>query len=146
MLVTGCLFLIAPPFSLAVAQSAQDEDTGPVEEMTDESRYQLNREGDSFVRLDRKTGAMSVCKLKGENLVCRMAADDRDALQDEIGDLQDRIARLENKDRSGRKSEGEDEDSGYPLDEEFEQAMEYSSKVIRRFFDVMKELRDDLNQ
>jgi len=141
----------APPLLLAthgpssLAQSANsDELSGSLEEMTEESRYQLNREGDNFIRLDRKTGAMSVCKLRGDNLVCRMAADDRDALQEEMGALQERIARLEKRSRS--RSADDEDHSGYPLDEEFEQAMEYSGKVIRRLFEVMKDLREDLNQ
>jgi hypothetical protein len=43
----------------------------------DASRFQLERSGDHFVRLDRQTGAMSLCEEKDGSLVCRMAADER---------------------------------------------------------------------
>ena len=143
----ACIEMVSP-----YSASAQ-EVTGTMDEMSDESRYQLKQQGNRFVRLDQKTGQMSVCRLKGDNLVCRMAADDRDALVAELDGMQDRIAALEEnakteaapKSRSKNESQT-DRDGGYPLDKEIDEAVEYSGRVIRKFFDVMKELRQDLNR
>lgn len=61
----------------------------------DASRFQLERSGDHFVRLDRQTGAMSICQDKDGALVCRMAADERAAYEDELDRLSQRVTKLE---------------------------------------------------
>ncbi len=143
-------FVFAGTAVLAV--NAQ-EVVGTLDEMSDDARYQLKQKDDVFVRLDKKTGAMSVCRLNGENLVCRMAADDREAMVEELDSLQERIARLENENESGdntrqrRHSQNRErhrDRHDFPLEEEIDEAVEYSGRVIRKFFDVMKELREDM--
>ena len=54
-------------------------------------RYQLERDGENYIRLDRKTGQMSVCSMRSEKLVCRLAADERDAFINELSHQQDKI-------------------------------------------------------
>lgn len=138
------------PFTAANAQ----EVVGTLDEMSEDSRYQLKQKDDVFVRLDKKTGTMSVCRLSGDNLVCRMAADDREALVEELDGLQERIARLENENtrqprnlqNRERQRERHRDWHDYPLEEEIDEAVEYSGRVIRKFFDVMKELREDMNR
>src|SRR5438105_917991 len=61
----------------------------------DMERFQLERSGDHFIRLDRQTGAMSLCEDKNGNLVCRMAADERAAYDDELDQLSRRMTALE---------------------------------------------------
>ena len=41
-----------------------------------------------YVRMDTQTGEMSICEEKSGQLVCKMAADERTAFQDEIDRLQ----------------------------------------------------------
>lgn len=145
-------------FMLPASASALDELEG-----TQADRFTLERVDGKFVRLDKKTGQVSVCEFSLENLICRMAADDRNALVDELTDLQNRIAILEgdNDDSSSGSKAGKvkpkkdipnpdkkadrslDNEMEEKLDEEFEDALKYSNKVMRRFFDVMKKLRTD---
>jgi hypothetical protein len=61
----------------------------------DTERYTLERSGNGYVRMDRKTGEMSICEERSGQLVCRLAADERSALQDEVDRLQDRLSGLE---------------------------------------------------
>lgn len=167
---TGLLF-----FMLPVSAYALDELEG-----TQADRFTLEQVDGKFVRLDKKTGQVSVCEFSAENLICRMAADDRNALVDELTDLQNRIATLEDddvespfdmdageikpkkdipsgdenaSDGAQKKSTGKKLDEAEnksldhamekEMDDEFEDALKYSNKVMRRFFDVMKKLRTD---
>lgn len=132
------------------------------------SRYTLERDGDDFIRLDKQTGQTSLCRLRGGELVCRLAADERDALIDEVSRLQDRVDELEARifeaekgglaldretdpeasdRRAQRRNEwSHDEMTDEEIDGEFERALDYSTRALRRFFEVMKELRQDLNR
>lgn len=110
----------------------------PLHAFADDGRYQLERSGDSYVRLDTQTGEMSICKRHGDQLVCRVAAEERAAFQDEIDrldravdDLEGRIALLESGNRSKRQE--------LPSDEEFERTLGFMEKFIRRFMDVIEE-------
>lgn len=143
-IATYCMFCI-PVFAL-------DEVEG-----TQANRYTLERVDDNFVRLDKQTGQMSICKFSNENLICRIAADDRDALINEISNLQNRIDNLDKKlkatfddgtnlrERQNAIPKNQEELSQNEkiLEKNFESALKYSNKIMRRFFDVMKELRLD---
>ena len=63
----------------------------------DGARYQLEKTADGYVRLDKQTGDMSICKEQSGQLVCRAAADDRNSLADEIGRIDSRLAAIEKK-------------------------------------------------
>jgi len=187
------------------AEQAGEESAEPASEMPelDTAKYQLEKSGDHFIRMNLQTGQMSICKIHAANLVCRMAADDRAALEQEIATLQSRNEgkvslgkkhsendeakkpgkpkdgtkqaqkEHENKDREGKDQEGEDHEAKKPrdkkdrdtaklnegrerdknrgqrdgyLDSEIDKALEYSARAMRKFFDVMKELREDLER
>jgi hypothetical protein len=58
-------------------------------------RFTLQQVDGGFVRLDRTSGAISLCRLEGgAGLVCRLAADDRVAYEAQLGALQGELARL----------------------------------------------------
>jgi len=152
-LSSRCLVL-AICFSVNWATVAQAETLDPQSDNLE--RYQLKRDGDGFIRLDKETGAVSTCSKRGTTLVCQMAADDRDALQEELTDLQDQIAALENRlgmtddkitkrKQQKRELQSKDKTPGL-MEDELDQAMEYSSKVLKRFFAMMKDLRQELNE
>jgi hypothetical protein len=44
-------------------------------------RYRLEKTPNGYVRMDTRTGAMSICEEKWGELVCKMAADERTAVQ-----------------------------------------------------------------
>ncbi|TIX77589.1 MAG: hypothetical protein E5V24_27965, partial [Mesorhizobium sp.] len=46
-------------------------------------RYRLEKSATGYVRMDTQTGAMSICEERSGQLVCKMAADERAAFQDE---------------------------------------------------------------
>lgn len=58
-------------------------------------RYTLQQVDGGFVRLDRTTGAMSLCRVESAaGLVCRLATDDRVAYEAQLSALQSELARL----------------------------------------------------
>jgi tetrahydromethanopterin S-methyltransferase subunit B len=127
---------IAVPALLAclATTSASAEDTG---------RYRLEKTPDGYVRMDTQTGAMSKCRDMDGQLVCRMAADERTAFQDEVDRLQvsvsalnQRVDRLENS-LSARL------ESKLPSEEEFNKTMGYMERFFRGFMDIVRDMNKD---
>jgi flagellar motility protein MotE (MotC chaperone) len=109
----------------------------------DAERYRLEKSGDGFVRMDTQTGAMSTCQEKDGQLVCRMAADERAAFQDEIDRLQgqmkgldERVAKLEN-------SLSQRLESSLPSEEDFNKTMNYMERFLRGFMGIVKEMNKE---
>jgi hypothetical protein len=73
--------LIAPP---AHAQTPETED----------NRYQFNRVEDGYLRLDLKTGQVSLCSRRPVGWACQAVPDDRAAYDGEIARLQGENAAL----------------------------------------------------
>ena len=116
------------------AASAQAEDAG---------RYRLEKSADGYIRMDTQTGAMSKCQEQNGQLVCRMAADERTAFQDQVDDLQEsvkaldaRVARLENS-LSARV------ESKLPSEEEFNRTIDYMERFVRGFMGIVKDMNKD---
>src|SRR3569832_1687942 len=86
--------LIPATLCSLVAASAYSEET---------DHYRLEKSANGYVRMDTRTGAMSTCEERSGQLVCKMAADERAAYQDEMDRLQasmkamdERVTKLEN--------------------------------------------------
>lgn len=116
-------------------------------------RYRLEKTPDGYVRMDTRTGEMSVCQEKWGELVCRMAADERTAVQDEIERLQagmkaledrlatvkaleDRVARLEN-------SVTARIEQSLPTEEDFNKTMSYMERFFRSFMGIVRDFEDE---
>lgn len=99
-------------------------------------RYQLERSGDSVVRLDTKTGEMSLCRVDNDRMVCRMAADERRAFDEAFDALAARVTALE-------KAAGKPAGEALPSDEELDRAMGMMEKVMRRFFGMIEGFRNE---
>jgi flagellar motility protein MotE (MotC chaperone) len=109
----------------------------------DVERYRLEKTESGFVRMDTQTGAMSTCQEKDGQLVCRMAADERAAFQDEVDRLQgqvkgldERVAKLENS-LSARL------ESSLPSEEDFNRTMTYMERFLRGFMGIVKDMNKD---
>lgn len=114
-----------------VAASAYSEET---------DHFRLEKSADGYVRMDTRTGAMSICEERSGQLVCKMAADERAAYQDEIDRLDNsvkaldaRVAKLENS-LSARL------ESQLPSQEDFNKTMGYMQQFFRTFKDIVKDM------
>ena len=117
-----------------VAASAYSEET---------DRYRLEKSTNGYVRMDTQTGAMSICEERSGQLVCKMAADERTAFQDEIDRLQtsmkamdERITKLEN-------SPSARLESNLPSEEDFNKTMNYMERFVRGFMGIVKDMDKD---
>lgn len=104
----------------------------------DAERYRLERTENGYVRLDTRTGAMATCEERGGQLVCRLAADEREAYEDRIDTLDDRIEALE--ERVAALEAPPAPAAGLPSEDEFEQTLGYMERFFRRFLGIMKDL------
>jgi len=102
----------------------------------DATRFQLERSGDHFVRLDRQTGAMSICQDQNGNLVCRMAADERAAYDGELDRLSDRVTKLE-------KTVTSNNGSSLPSDADVDRTLGIMQKFMRGFMGMAKEFQNE---
>jgi hypothetical protein len=100
----------------------------------DAERYQLQKTDNGYVRLDTTTGAMSICEERETRLVCRMAADESVARDDDTTRLQARLNRLEK-----RIAALEGKREAAPTEQEFEQGLDRMESFFRRFMGVVKE-------
>jgi len=173
--LTGLMVVTTLPVPQASAQQpdkVSPKDGGPMSE-----NYVLERRGDTFVRIDKATGQMTVCTVRTGQLTCRVSVEERQYFLDEIvrteeriKSLEDRVATLEAEkvaqnpstdgpkpeaglpDSADQHSDGANpqEDAAKPrtaeeekLERDFDRAMDYMSRAMRRFFDVVKEFKND---
>lgn len=120
--------------SLAAAPAAIAQD----------ERYALERTDDGYVRMDLQTGRMSLCTERSGQLVCRLAADDREAFEQDLDRLAARLAAVE--DRLAALEGGPDgapPAAALPDEGEFEKSMDYMERFFRRFMDMVREFDRD---
>lgn len=123
-------------------------------------RYDMRAEKDGFVRLDRQTGEMSFCQLRDGNLACRVGADERAAFEKALSEMQSRLDALEKRGKgedgvaSSKRQERIPESGKSPAEpglgeqeeREFEKAMEFAQRAMRRFYDALKDLKSDIER
>jgi len=107
-------------------------------------RYQLRETGSNeFVRLDTVTGNVSVCSRSSGNWVCKSAADDRKAYQEEIARLESRNRQLELKISTIEKkleSKGSDYVLRLPDEATIGRMMSYLRSMMEKFMDLARDL------
>jgi hypothetical protein len=118
----------------ATLASAQDSET----------RYTLEKTADGYVRMDNRTGEMSICNERAGQLVCKLAAEERTAFQDELDRIIGRLEAVEKRLAAVEKSPSAP-DAGLPTEQQFEQTLTFMERFFRRFIDVAKDLDKDLN-
>ena len=124
--------------------------TGAALAQQSEERYRLERTEDGYVRMDTLTGAMTLCQERGGELACRPAsqtgetgsanvaagtsgAAEIEALRQQVAELEKRVQALE--------SNGGVLD--VPLEQEFEQSLNFMERFFRRFIDIVKDLNQE---
>lgn len=109
--------------------------------------YTMKSTGDGLIRLNTKTGAISTCRRSNGNLVCRAAADDRAVLQREIDQLQKENEALK---RSIAALKGSGKATKplvrLPDDEDFDRIMGFFEKLVKRFFNFARTVRESLEE
>jgi len=119
----------------------------------DNENFRLEKSANGYVRMDTRTGQMSICEEKWGELVCRVAADERTAIQDEIERLQTelqtlearlaQLATLENRVTQLENSLTAKIERSLPTEEEFNKTMSYMERFFRRFMGIVKDLEGE---
>jgi hypothetical protein len=104
----------------------------------DTVRYSLEKTADGYVRMDRQSGEMSVCKETDGQLVCRLAADERAAYETSAAALAKRLDALEQK-VAALEGGSAKSLSALPSEEEFDKTLSMMERFFRRFMGVVKE-------
>ena len=104
----------------------------------DTERFRLERTDGGFARIDTATGEVSTCTERGDQLVCRMAADERSALEARLDELEDRIALLEADGIGGGGIGG----GGLPNDAEIDRAIGLMERFMRGFVGIVRDLEE----
>ena len=81
--VASAAMLAAATVCIGAAGSARAQSPSTAEN----GRYVMSPIADGFVRMDTRNGAVTTCTGKVANLICRLAPDERAALDAEIGKL-----------------------------------------------------------
>lgn len=126
-----------------------------------EQRFQIEPRDGGYVRLDRQTGQISFCAFEKDRLACRVAAEEREAYEGLMATLDDKLRKLEQQVaalEAGREGDNfdlppdklpkEDVDPGQKremgdAEAELNKALGMAEQAIRRFFEVVKDLRKD---
>jgi flagellar motility protein MotE (MotC chaperone) len=133
MRVTVTVFAAAA-LSLAGAQAfAQDSS----------ERYTLEKTDKGYVRMDRRTGEMSLCEEHSGQLVCKLAADERTAFQDQTERLEGAIEALEERVAKLETGLAAKLDQALPTEEEFEKTMGYMERFLRSFMGIVKDFENE---
>ncbi|WP_186397093.1 hypothetical protein [Stappia sp. TSB10GB4] len=143
-------FAVSP--LVALAQSGDRPDVDP-------DRYVLSPAGDSFLRLDRQSGRIAQCLKREEGWRCVLVPDAQIVLEQEIARLSDEVASLRTENRRLAEKAGEPAlEEGKPRaapggsgrhaltpeeEQEIDRAMDFTERAMRRFFGLMKTLREE---
>lgn len=105
-----------------------------------DGRFSMSPTADGFVRLDTRTGFVSLCTASKEGLQCRTGADERAALDAEIerltkenSDLRAKLAAATDQAPSARLR------NALPSDEEVNRAIGWMETFMRRMMRLMRE-------
>ncbi|MGB3500208.1 MAG: hypothetical protein WBA44_01185 [Mesorhizobium sp.] len=107
-------------------------------------RYSIERTDTGYVRMDRQTGEMSICNETRGELVCRLAADDRDAYEGEIDRLAGRLDAVEK--RLAALEQSPPSAGELPSDETVDRSISIMERFFRSFFGIMRDLEKEQGQ
>ncbi len=110
----------------------------------DEGRFRLEKTPDGYVRMDTQTGEMSLCEMRGGQLVCKLAADERSALQDELDRLSTRLAAIEERLAKIEANPIVKPENLLPSDEEFQRSLGLMEQFFRKFMGIVKDMDKEL--
>jgi hypothetical protein len=108
---------------------------------SENGRYSMSPVADGVLRLDTRTGQVSLCRQKIDSWVCEATADDRAAYETEIARLQGKVASLEAE--IGGRPGGE---LKLPSDAEVDRVMKFFENVFRRFIGMIDGLQRENEQ
>jgi hypothetical protein len=146
LLLVALLIASAP----AVAQTATPD--------SENGRFSFNQVSEGLLRLDARTGQVSLCSKRGAGWACQAVPDERIALETEIARLQDENAKLK-KEMIARNMPLPGVSPGphtskpqpqielkLPTDADIDRLMTFMEKVWRRLIDMVQSVQKDIEK
>lgn len=115
--------------AMMLAGAAFAEGPAASVDASENGRYSMTPTDGGFLRLDTRTGAVSLCKVENGSSFCRAATEERKALESEIDRLVKQNEAL--KQQSGG--------YGLPSRQDFDRALDYAEQFMRRMMRIMRE-------
>jgi len=145
--------LVVLAFAVALATSSARAQGGPENE---DSRFTLHRADDGYVRLDGRSGEVSICARRSSGWACQVVPDERAALEAEIARLQSDNVALK-RDLLARNLplpggvrgeppvvRGDEPHISLPSDAELNRVMTFMEKVWRRMVEMIVATQKDM--
>jgi len=127
---------------------------------TEGGRFTLQEVRAGYLRLDRSSGEVSLCRERDHGWTCDLIADDRAVYSDEIGRLEKEKARLESRvaalearldaivglaespvDTEAAAGASPKASATTSMDEEIDQALDVTERAMRRFFGIVQDFQ-----
>ncbi|GHB20697.1 hypothetical protein GCM10007094_05870 [Pseudovibrio japonicus] len=162
-------FLASGILAAAIAMGAQSAFAESEQEVP--VRFEMQQTDKGVVRLDTRTGIVSLCTHKGDKLVCQPSIDgikvyeeeitrletENSTMRQELRDISEALATLTEdasvaaiKPKPGLDlSLAKPKDEGWFGEEEEEKlndALQFTENAMRRFFSVVEEMKDDFQK
>lgn len=141
-LLAGALLLAAMP---AIAQ-----ETAPPVAPPDDGAYTMMPAEGRHLKIDRRSGEVSICSEEQDTWRCRLVPDDRQAYVDAVEQLEAenetlraRVAELE---AAAAAEDAGDHWIGPEDEKKLDEFLDFSDKALRRFFGMVQDLKRDLDQ
>jgi hypothetical protein len=138
ILATAC---VASALGLLVPCAARAQSGEPVSGRQPANRYVMEKTPDGIVRLDTATGEMTLCREDQGRIVCKMASDERHAIQQSLDRLEARVSKLET-----ALSEMKGESTRIPSDKQLDHAMAAFDRLMRHFFKMAEDFGKDMRE
>ena len=106
-----------------------------------EEVFSITQLDNGYLRLNTKSGEVSLCAEKSGRLVCQVADDERRSFRAEIDALKERVTALEEK--SGIAKTTSKPRSFADERKDMEQALDLGEFALRRFFDVIQDIEKE---
>lgn len=124
---------------------------------TEGGRYSFNRVDDGYLRLDQRTGQVSLCNRRSIGWACYPVPDERTALEEEIARLQKDNAALKKEmlargiaipgmkqPQAKPEAKGAGPDLKVPSDAEIDRVMSVMEKMWRRLVEMVQRVQKEL--
>jgi hypothetical protein len=118
----------------------------PPSDLSAGGRYALQSAPDGVLRVDRQTGATSICRQRGGQWACEAVPDEREALEAEIGRLSDENADLRRRLAQAEGAKGSRRDPELPSREELDRVGAFLQDMMRRAQELGQWLRRELGR
>jgi hypothetical protein len=146
----GKLLIVAAGLLLGGAAVAQ-------EPPAQSGRFQIAPDGDGFVRLDTETGTLSHCNRSEGVWRCIVVSEERTevdrrllALESEVAALKEALEEIDKPLATVQEDDVVVASPSPPREElldeeerEFDEALSFAERMMRRFFDMIRELKDE---